>query len=281
MIKEETILKLRQKIREKVPQDYLQLKPNVPGHIYIDPKTGSEFLSVTTKLHIISNPIFQSWRMNRALEFLFDHKEEITKDNFNDYVQQAKQYPEEEFQAAGTFGTKVHAYIHSYFTDWILNNRRPASILQYIDGTKSAREVDYRVWSALRSLEAWVDKNQYIPLASEIIVWSPRYHIAGTMDNVGIDKTGRVGFPDWKTSNNFSDNYHAQVGAYYGSFYELTKIRGEWGKIVKLDKARGEPEEEELDNLRECFKTYMLASKLYDAIQNIRFLRKPDNKIKL
>lgn len=281
MMKNETILALRQKIRDKIPQDYLQLKPNVPGHVYYSPNTGAEFLSVTTKLHIISNPIFANWRMNRALEFLFDNHDEITKENLKEWVDKAKAYPEEQFKAAGTFGTKVHAYIHSYFTQWILDNRQPNSILQFIDGTKGEKEKDFRVWSALRSLEAWVKRNDYIPLASEIIVWSERYHVAGTMDNVGVDKTGKVGFPDCKTSNNFSDNYHAQLGAYYGCFYELTKIRGEWGKIVKLDKERGMPEEELVDNLRNCFKTYMLASHLYEEIQNIRILRRPDTKVRL
>ena len=281
MMKNETVLNLRKKIRDRIPQDYLQLKPNVPGHIYISPATGAEFLSVTTKLHIISNPIFQNWRMNRALEFIFDNHEEINKDNLTDWIKKAKEYPEQQFKAAGAFGTLTHSYIHLYFTQWMLDNRQPASILQFIDGTRGQREQDFRVWSALRSLEAWINKNTYIPLASEIIVWSERYHVAGTMDNVGIDKTGKVGFPDWKTSNNFSDNYHCQLGAYYGAFYERTKIRGEWGKIVKLDKERAMPEEEIVDNLRSCFKTYMLASKLYDEIQNIRFLRKPDNKVKL
>jgi hypothetical protein len=281
MMKNETILKLREKIRKCIPQDYLQLKPNTPGHVYYDPRTGAEFISVTSKLHIISNPIFAGWRMNRALEYMFDHKDEINKDNFNDYVKKAKEYPEILFEEAGKFGTKVHGYIHLYFTQWILDNRQPSSILHFIDGTRTTKETDFRVWSALRSLEAWVNKNGYVPLASEIIVWSQRYHLAGTMDNVGVDKTGRVGFPDWKTSNNFSDNYHAQVGAYYGAFYELTHIRGEWGKIVKLDKERGDPEEESLDNLRSCFKTFMLAAHLYDDIQNIRFLRKPDNKVRI
>ena len=280
-MKNETIVKLRAKIRDKIPQDYLQLKPNTPDHIYVSPHTGAEFLSVTTKLRIISNPLFQNWRMNRALEFLFDSHEEITKENLADWIKKAKEYPEKQFKSAGAFGTKVHSYIHQYFTQWILDNRQPGSILQFIDGTKSQKEEDFRVWSALRSLEAWVNKNEYIPLASEIIVWSEKYHVAGTMDNVGVDKTGKVGFPDWKTSNQFSDNYHAQLGAYYGCFYERVKIRGAWGKIVKLDKERGLPEEETLENLRKCFKTYMLASKLYDEIQNIRFLRKPDTKVKL
>ena len=278
------ILKLRARIREKVPQDTLQLKPNTPFHIYYNPRTGGEYISTTTKNRVISSPQFQDWRMNRMAEFILDHKDEISKDNFDEWIKKAKEYPETEFKAAGVFGTLCHSYIHKYFIDWILRDQQPASILQYIDGSRGPREENFRVWSVLRSLENWVNANGYIPLASELMLWSDNYNLAGTMDNVGVDKTGLPGTPDWKTSNNFRDDYFLQLGSYFGMFYEMTHIRLHWGKIVKLDKDRGQFSEEVVNDLRKCFKYHVIASKLYDAMQDIRGERHQashDKKVKL
>ena len=283
-MKHETILKLRQRIRDRVPQDVLQLKPNTPFHIYYNPKTGAEYISTTTKHRVISSPQFQEWRQNRLAEFLIDHKDEITKENFEEWIKKAKAYPEEVFEAAGKFGTLCHSYIHKYFTDWILADRQPASILQYVDGSRGPREENARVWAVIRGLENWCNANQYIPLASELMLFSDRYHDAGTMDNVGVDKTGVPGAPDWKTSNNFRDDYHLQLGSYFGMFYEMTHIRLHWGKIVKLDKDKGQFSEEVVNNLRKCFKYHVIAGKLYDAMQDVRGDRHAashDKKVKL
>lgn len=279
-MKNETILKLRAKIRDCIPQDYIQLKPDTKEHVYYAPATGTEFISTTTKNHVISNPIFQNWRVNRMAEFLFDHKDEITKDNLSEYIDKAKEYPETIFKAAGELGTLIHGYAHRYFTDWILYNEQPKSILKYIDGSIGPKEKDFRVWAALRSLEGWVMANSYIPLASEIMLWNEKYHMAGTMDNVGIIN-GKVGLPDWKSSNDFRDDYWIQLGNYYGMFVRLTKIVCEWGRIIKLDKEKGTPAKEDvIDHLPTRFKTSLLVSTLYDQMQEIRGLRKANLKNK-
>ena len=273
-MKNETILRLRAQIRNKVPQDYIQLKPDVSQHIYFAPATGTEFISTTTKNHVISNPIFNNWRMNRMADYLFDHKDEINKENFDEYLQKAKDYPEEIFKKAGEFGTLVHGYADRYFKDWILYNKQPDSILRYVDGSRGKKEEDYKAWACLRSLEGWINKVGYIPLASEIMVWNEKYHMAGTMDNVGVIGN-QVGLPDWKSSNDFRDDYWIQLGNYYGMFYRLTYIRCEWGKIIKFDKDHGTPAKEDpIDHLPTRFKTSLLVSNLYDELQEIRKLRK-------
>jgi hypothetical protein len=280
-MKHSTILKLRQQIRDQIPQDYLQLKPG-EGHIYYAPATGTEFISTTTKNQIISNPIYQNWRMNRMAEYLFDHKDEITKDNFDDFVKQAKEYPEIMFKEAGRIGNLIHAYAHDYFTDWINKDERPADILAYVNGALGRpKEPEFIVWSALRSLQAWVLKNDYIPLASELKVWNEKYHSAGTIDNVGVIN-GKVGLPDWKSSNNFRDDYWIQLGDYYGMFYRLTHIRCSWGRIIKFVKTDGSPAKEEvLDSLPLRWRTARTVQNLFEDIQLIRNLRKPDNKVRL
>src|SRR3990167_7814434 len=169
---------IREKIKESVPSHKLILQQG-EGHVYSIPETAEEFVSVTTRLNVIHKPIFNDWKMNRALEYLYKHHYEIVEENKDTIFRQAKQYPEELFQQAGELGTKIHQIIDEYIKDWI-----NAGTLEcpYSIKDKLKDEQDMNVWSAVRSVEAWFEMTKYIPLASELRVWSPKHKIAGTLD---------------------------------------------------------------------------------------------------
>ena len=270
------IQKLRQKIKDLVPQDRLVLLPG-EFHVYQDPNTGIEFKSATTKLKVINNPIFQNWRGNRMLE-KYDElipqikAGQITQD---EAIKIAKTWPEEVFAKAGERGTAVHNYIHLYFSDWIRKEERPGSIIAYVDGSLGQPvEKDYAIWSALRCAEEWIIKSGFIPLASEIRVWSVKYKEAGTLDAIGIIGNDIV-LIDWKTANELRDDYWLQIGCYYRCFVELTKILPKYGVIIKLDKEQGRLDKpEKVPQLHKRFEEFRTVSRMYDIMHSIRDQRK-------
>lgn len=273
---ENTITKLRKQIKDAVPQDRLQLLPG-EFHVYTDPQTGVLFKSVTTKLKIISNPIFTGWRMNRALEKYDQLIDQIKSGELSqeEAIKIAKAYPEEVFEKAGQRGTLAHGYVNQYLTDWMATNQRPQSAISYIDGSKgNPQEEDFAIWSAVRSFEDWVNQSGFIPLASEIRVWSVKYQEAGTLDAIGLIGDDLV-LVDFKTSNSIDrEDYWLQVACYYQCFKELTGLKCKYAMIVKLDKEQGKYDPPTIiKDLGKRFLDYKAVSKVYDVIQKVRDLK--------
>jgi hypothetical protein len=257
---------LRNKILERAPQDRLQLIPG-DSHVYLDPQTGAHFVSVTTRLHVLDNPEFRNWRLNRGLEYIYEHAHEITPENKNDIFRQAREYPETLFKEAGDRGGSVHDYIDRYFQAWITTGQRP-NILDLC-----REDQDYATWSALRSAETWCIQTGFTPLVSELRVWSEKYQVAGTIDAIGVIDNKTV-LCDWKTSTQLRTCYHLQVGAYWGMFKELCRITPVRSIIVKLDKEHGIPKVEEVVDLPKRYRSFRDVCRIYDSINEINQLRK-------
>jgi hypothetical protein len=264
----ERILKLRGLIQERIPASVVVLDP--VKHVYNNmPNPSIKYKSVTTKLKVISNPIWAEWRVNRVIEFVEQNPFDETKETFKEYLQRAKNYPEELFRAAGDRGTKVHDYADKYFKKWILEDKQPDNITSFVQ-----QEKDATIWSAVRSIEAWVKKTDYIPLASELTLWHDKEELAGTMDNIGIIGNEIV-VVDWKTSNQLREDYELQLSCYAQMFYLLARFKPKRGIIVKADKEHGQSKDfDEILDLKQRYKTYKVASKLYDDMQDLRDLRK-------
>jgi len=144
-----------------------------------------------------------------------------------------------------------------------------------VDGTTGPEEKDFRCWSGLRSFDVWTKAVGFIPLAAELQVWSEDFHIAGTLDALGF-VNGWPSVVDYKTSNEFRDDYWMQVSAYWYMFWKLVKIKPRKCIILKLDKAQGIPVTETIDNPLKRFRDYVKVTKVYDVMQNIREARKRD-----
>ena len=264
---------LRKKIKERIPSDYIVLKPG-EHHVYYSPITGEDYVSVTTRLHVISNPMYHNRNMNRAMEYLYEHHNEITTVNKDDIFKAAKARPQELLEHAGGVGTRAHEIISDYLQEWINTNNKPGTLIQVLEGLKGRpKETDFAVWSAVRSFENWLAENPtFIPLATELKVWSPKYRIAGTLDAIGMLGEDIV-ILDFKTSAVLIDDYHLQVGAYWGCFRELTHYTPKRGIIIKLDKEHGIPETEEVPDLKDRFHDFVKVSDIFDAMQHIHTYR--------
>jgi len=267
---------LRRRIAQRIPQDRLVLQPG-EDHVYNDSQTGAAYISVTTRMKVLNQPHHSVWRINRILEYIKDNVLDISESHIDEVLRQAREYPEILFKEAGTHGTLSHSYLEKMLKQWIATDEKP-EWSSFVDGTTGPEEKDFRCWSALRSFDAWTKKEQFVPLASELQVWSPRYHIAGTMDAVGLIRGRMLAIIDFKTSNEFSDSYWMQVAAYWQMFYELMNKYAHRCIILKLDKNQGIPQTEEIDDPWKRFQDYVHVIKLDDSMRSIAEARKNHNK---
>jgi len=266
------IQKIRDNIARNIPQSRVHLNDG-PDHRYFNEDTGEIYTSVTTKLRILSNPIFSDRKMNRSMEYILDNfdlnssitgisgtnERSITKENLGHIIDEAKEYPGKLFKEAGTRGTRAHKYLDKYINEWIKRGIRP----NYKDILGS--EPDVGQWSAIRSFIKWSHEHKFTPIASELMVWSHKNNLAGTLDCIGL-LGNDLAVLDWKTSQVIIKSYYLQLAAYAGMFKELTRLRPKRFMIVKLDLKQGQSHCEEVVDQPNLYKTYLLCSKLYDRM---------------
>jgi len=255
------IKRIKDNIKRNLPKDRLLLSTG-EGHAYFDSVSGVTFSSVTTKLKILSNPIFSDRKMNRSLDYLQSHFSEIRQDNLSQMFDDAKKCPETLFKEASALGTRVHDYVEHIINIWIEFGEMPdvKAILK--------DEPDRRVWSAVRSFDKWVKDNNFTPISSELQVWSDSNNIAGTLDCIGLTGSDLT-LVDWKTSAVIIKSYYLQVAAYYRMFTERTGLKIKKVVIVGLDLDHGIYHDEVVTNIKECFQAFKHCSILHDKLIRI------------
>lgn len=264
---------IQNKISESLPLGLVTTDHDEKGHWYkINDGSNARYPSVTGKLQILKDPGIANWKMNRALDYIFENINSINDSNIMEHLDLARRVPADIFSDAGDIGTDVHDYREQYFLDWIRTDRRPADILSYIPKEKE----DIRAVSALRALAKFIDDYHYEPIATELLVYSHKLKTAGMLDDLGfIRLTKQEGDPnckhdilehpnnngrnpnqymcikcgytyrkilvllDLKTSNQFKDHYFFQVGLYNFMFRENVGIRPEKCYILKVSKTDG------------------------------------------
>lgn len=271
--------KIRAKIAQCIPQDRLILKPDTTQHVYHDTVTGGDYTSVTTRLSVLDNKDNARWRMNRSLEYVYDHYQDITdEETKRAVIAAAKEYPETLFESMGSKGTSAHKYLSDYLQAWSIH-QKPAGTLA--NALEAAGEQDFSVWSAVRSFDNWLaGQTSFLPLASEIMVWSERYRVAGTIDLVAV-VNGQLTIVDFKTSSHLKPEYVLQVGAYWGMFQGLTRLRPKACIIIRLSKEHPEFQEESVANPRHAWKGFVTIASAYDVMQHLKLNRPKRQTIKL
>jgi hypothetical protein len=128
-----------------------------------------------------------------------------------------------------------------------------------------ATDRDVRVMAGVRSLERFMNDSGAEPVISELLVASPRYGFAGTLDSLML-MGGKLCLVDLKSSNNIrgKESYALQVVAYLYALEELTEIRPERLLILRLDKQRADYDLEEVQDLPKAFDAFLAVSKVFD-----------------
>lgn len=128
----------------------------------------------------------------------------------------------DQFAAARTLGTIVHALTHAYDTEDLV--------------LESVRE-EYRPW-----LNAWAMFRTYYqlhPIARECVVFHPRYSYAGTLDGLFTNPSGSVILLDLKTGDPASAGTRYQLAAYEAAQTIVPVVHERWA--VQLDPALAVP----------------------------------------
>ena len=261
--------KYRKIILDAIPEGTVIPRHDESGHKYYIPSIDKTLRSVTEKLAIIKDPSLMNWKMNKALDYISRNWRNINEQTIMDIIDAAAKAPVEEFEDAGDVGRDIHSYREAYFKEWILTGNRPVNALDFIPKD----ERDIRVVSAIRALEKFCIKENYIPLATELYVYSEKYNIAGTLDDIGImlkisrkpnienctekhlshypklghfscSKCGimykvQLVLSDLKTSNQIKTSFAYQIALYYGMFKELTGLTPKRNFVLKLSKIDG------------------------------------------
>lgn len=207
-----------------------------------------------------------NFKMKRALEYISVHFKEFTDANYMEHLDAAERMPADIFEDAGDVGTRIHDIRETIFTKWIETGARPASFASFIP----EHDPDIRVASAVAALEKFCVEMRYTPILTELKVYSHKYKVAGTLDDLGLmsiqmrkgtiegcehpdiiqhekhttEVCMRCGakwkqvfvLADMKTSNRFKDSYFFQVAMYFDMLRTLTGLKPDKCFIVKLSK---------------------------------------------
>jgi hypothetical protein len=147
-----------------------------------DPSADPLYPSVTGKLQILKDEGLTNFKMNRALEYIFANYPKFTDANIMEHIAAAERMPADIFEDAGDVGTRIHDIREAIFKKWIETGIRPVDFSSFIP----EGDPDIRVGSAVAALQKFCEEKRYIPIATELKVYSHKYKVAGTLDDLGL-----------------------------------------------------------------------------------------------
>lgn len=269
--------KLRREILSRLPPGKIVPEHTEKAHFYrVDGSNGPLYPSVTGKLQILKDEGLMNWKMNRALEYVSVHLEETrTPDGAMRVLDEATMESQRILEDAGDIGTLIHDSRERYFADWIETGERPKDPLRFLpDGC-----MDRRAVSGMRALSKFCEDTGYVPVVSELLVYSDRWQTAGALDDIGLIGEDVV-LMDLKTSNRFKDHYFFQVAMYWEMFRHLTDIKPSRVLILKVSKENGSYSIEDLKDLPKLVECAEHLIEVNKALEFVGSLRK-DNQRKV
>lgn len=279
----------RKQIDAALPPGSVTPRHTDKGHFYEVP-SGRVYPSVTGKLGHVKDESIQNFAMNEALRFVSEHMHETIVDGKVDMMKAidmldlASKAPRGILYDAGDIGTAIHDRRERYFQKWIdseeITTVRP-NILDYIYLNE-----DPRIHAGMLGLEEFLKKTMYIPIRTEVMVYSDKYQVAGMLDDIGVmwhepkGKKGRwvLALMDVKTSNQMKAHYWLQVAMYHMMFRDLSRLVPDYNFILKLNKDRPDYKTEELKNMRRLVAGAKSVLKTAETMEFIKASRKDAGK---
>ncbi len=227
-----TVEEIKAIIKEKVIGK-LEPRHDSSGHKYFFTETGHIQRSVTQKLGILGKPHLIKWAIRVGIEWLQieDRWNKLHLEQFKEEMLSGAQLAHMDIRDdAGGVGTVAHNAAERFINQWISDGVKPKDIQSF-----SISNPDPRSVASMRSIEAFFNKHNIYPIASELLVGDIRYS-AGTLDFLCFmdDKLTLI---DFKTSNSVDQiSYSAQVAAYKYFFEKMTGLKIKQVKILHLSK---------------------------------------------
>lgn len=287
---------------EKIPEGMIIPAHTDRGHFYVYTPTGVKSASVTTKAGILDSPHLKMWASKIAVDHIDKNWDILMlpttdrKGVFDAAVLQHKDI----FEEAGDIGTKGHKVVEEYLLKWIETGQKPADITSFIEPGS-----DGRIYAIARSAELFIRDFDAVPVVSELLVFSPKHVVGGTLDGLMIlsrvlekakyegcghtswwgpknrspnvqecMECGKVverifALTDWKTSNAIDKpEYAMQVSAYWQCVYELTGLKPSEILIVRFDKWQAKYEVLRVVDRAAAFKAFTHVAKVFDWLED-------------
>lgn len=286
-------------------EHFYRVHQNLGGQVVVT-ENDPLYPSVTGDLQMLKDEGLINFKMARALEYVFAHFKEFNDDNIMEHLGLAEKMPGDIFVDAGDVGTRIHDVREHIFTEWINTGVRPEKFEAFIP----EHDTDLRVQSAIAALSKFCDDYKYLPIATELKVYSHKFKKAGTLDDLGLmrtevrkgdancvhdvledpnrnfDRCVKCGAKwkwefvmlDLKTSNRFKDSYFFQVSMYFSFLRALTGLKPDSCHILKLSK---EDRTYKLEDLKKPVKIAQYVRhivKVNEGLDLIKSLRKDNQR---
>jgi hypothetical protein len=301
-----TVQAIAKQIDEALPPGAVTPRHTGDGHFYGVP-SGNVYPSVTGVISVIKDRSIQNFDMNEAMRYVEQNINDCVVDGKLDMMKtidllhNAKKASRNILKDAGDIGTQIPDRREEYFQRWIDDGSRP-SISDYVKD-----DDDPRLKSGMRALDMFCNETEYIPIRTEVMVYSDRYKLAGMLDDIGMintvkrkgdlkcahdlyydmlvtrcmkcdmKKAWEVCMMDLKSSNQFKDSYYYQVSIYYMMFENLTGIKTDRNFILKVSKDNGKYKTEELTKMRNLVAGAKKIIAAAAAVDKVKDLRKTSN----
>ncbi len=302
---------LRQQIVAALPPGLVVSEHTENAHFYRvnNEEIGNPlYPSVTAKLQMLKDDGLTNWKMGRALDYIFANFKNFTDENIMEHIAAAEKAPADLFHQAGDVGTTIHDHRETIFKKWIADGVRPVDFPSFYTDPMQ----DVRVISALAALETFCIEHHYIPVITEMKVYSQKWKVAGTLDDLGLmrkvvrapnkecdhdgdpirvpnrnfDRCPRCDgkwkwqfvLMDLKTSNRFKDSYFFQVAMYYDMFRVLTGLTPDRCLILKVSKEDRSYKIEDLEMPKAIARMAKHVFMTNDGLDLIKSIRKDNQR---
>lgn len=226
-------------------------------HLY----DGKPLTGTTTILGVIAKPMLIQWAANQAVEYILANvltKGETTSIVPNKVIEEAKTAHRKKKEAAGDWGTEVHAWIEKYALACIAGTPEAASVP--LEGLKG---------EACRHFMKWKTDNNVTILASERNVYSLDMWVGGICDLV-LKIGDQVWLADVKTGSGIYPEHFFQMASYEMCLKEMGLFPDVAGYIVLNLKKDGTFEEKRSVSNAENQMAFKAALTLYRTQEKLK-----------
>lgn len=286
-------------LRDRLPLHPILAEHDERGHWYRYLNNGQLYPSVTGILSVLAgSDNLKKWAARLAVEHYEKHWRYGMKEDERELLRKASILAHQDaFEDAGHVGNFGHDIVENYLKDWMKTGERPIDIRTYVGHEDSRR------WAIARSAEMFCKDFFIEPIASELLVASPKYGFAGTLDSLmmvaktltkskdpncghhfissstknpnrrmcatlggqcGMEIEMELVLVDFKTSNSIDkEEYAVQVSAYAAALKEMVGIKVKHLMILRLDKEKAKYEMLRVEHPSEAFRAFKACNKIY------------------
>lgn len=230
---------------------------------------GVKMPSVTTILNVISKPALQFWYVKMALEYIRQNHGRINEITVGDILKEARKKPDELKEEAANIGSLVHWQLEKLVKSMIETKQSFQVDVDHFDFSgltsryaKPVDEILEKVVNSTKAFVKWAASVKFEPIESELMVYSRRWHYAGTLDCVA-KINGKLAVIDFKSSKSYWPEMDLQVSAYRQAYQEMTGRKPKEAWILRLGKEDGEFEAIQVKSLAKSMRAFKGAYELW------------------